>query len=251
MTAVYFLKAVQSGWIKIGYSKQPKKRHGRCATDCPHEHRLMKVIEGGLDTEHEWHKRFSHLRGHGEWFKSAPDLLEAIDNEPPDPEHVVPQCQKPRRRARYSLRCGVCGTEHADRTEQEQHIIEHHRSMRCRRCRKTFKGTIEFNLHHADCIDLDKKLQDMLEMILNLPRLSTNSRSFVESLYEKLPAGLSEKQAKWLGDLAYGAPPEVRRKLMEMMLATEKTELASTVLDYFGHFMRMLQAEQAQQEQQA
>jgi hypothetical protein len=32
MTAVYFLKAIEAGWIKIGYSKRPIDR----VADCQH-----------------------------------------------------------------------------------------------------------------------------------------------------------------------------------------------------------------------
>jgi len=51
MSAVYFLKAVSSGWIKIGYSKRPLERVSGYHTFCPHELRLLKVIEGGLEVE--------------------------------------------------------------------------------------------------------------------------------------------------------------------------------------------------------
>jgi len=59
MSAVYFLKAVSSGWIKIGYSKRPLERVSGYHTFCPHELRLLKVIEGERDVEHAWHRRFA------------------------------------------------------------------------------------------------------------------------------------------------------------------------------------------------
>ena len=54
MSAVYFLKAIEAGWIKIGCSKRP----------------LLKVIEGERDVECAWHRRFKHLRGCGGWFRA-------------------------------------------------------------------------------------------------------------------------------------------------------------------------------------
>jgi hypothetical protein len=59
MSAVYFLNAVSSGWIKIEYSKRPLKRVSGSNTFCPHELSLLKVIEGGYDIEKEWHRRFA------------------------------------------------------------------------------------------------------------------------------------------------------------------------------------------------
>jgi hypothetical protein len=62
MSAVYFLNAVSSGWIKIEYSKRPLKRVSGSNTFCPHELSLLKVIEGGYDIEKEWHRRFAPPR---------------------------------------------------------------------------------------------------------------------------------------------------------------------------------------------
>jgi Meiotically Up-regulated Gene 113 (MUG113) protein len=94
MSAVYFLNAVSSGWIKIEYSKRPLKRVSGSNTFCPHELSLLKVIEGGYDIEKEMAPTFKHLRGHGEWFRAAPELLEAMESAPPDPEHVPEEASK-------------------------------------------------------------------------------------------------------------------------------------------------------------
>jgi hypothetical protein len=51
MMSVYFLRAVSSGWIKIGYSKRPLDRIAGSNTFCPHELKLLKVIEGERDVE--------------------------------------------------------------------------------------------------------------------------------------------------------------------------------------------------------
>jgi hypothetical protein len=49
--SVYFVEAVETGWIKIGYSKRPIDRIAGSNTFCPHELRLLKEIEGERDVE--------------------------------------------------------------------------------------------------------------------------------------------------------------------------------------------------------
>jgi hypothetical protein len=63
MMSVYFVEAVETGWIKIGYSKRSIDRIAGSNTFCPHELKLLKVIEGERDVECAWHRRFKHRRG--------------------------------------------------------------------------------------------------------------------------------------------------------------------------------------------
>lgn len=77
--AVYFIQCRESGYIKIGYARNPKMRLTELqianwdvlqivALDCTEE-----------TTERQYHARFDHLRKRGEWFAPAPDLLEVIE----------------------------------------------------------------------------------------------------------------------------------------------------------------------------
>lgn len=73
--SVYF--AERDGLIKIGVSRSP-------ATRCQAlRARLLGEVEGDYKTERQFHRRFAHLRVHGEWFAPDLDLIGFIDNLPP------------------------------------------------------------------------------------------------------------------------------------------------------------------------
>ena len=74
---VYFLRA--GDFVKIGKATgSPETRVSQLKTGCPFPIEVMATIPGGLDKERSLHKRFSHLRSHGEWFHAHPILLSYI-----------------------------------------------------------------------------------------------------------------------------------------------------------------------------
>ncbi len=75
---VYFVEC--QGWVKIGVAVEPKVRFSGQRSFNPFPLTVLKIIDGGFWEEENWHKKFNHLRGHGEWFKGEPELLHAIEN---------------------------------------------------------------------------------------------------------------------------------------------------------------------------
>lgn len=74
---VYFLRRLNDGLIKIGYTTQLEARLSSIRTGAgPCE--LLASISGDTEVEREHHERFAHLRADGEWFRPEPDLLTYI-----------------------------------------------------------------------------------------------------------------------------------------------------------------------------
>lgn len=74
---VYFV--ADGDRIKIGQSRNPAAdRLGDLATGNPRPLRLLGVMRGTDETEGALHRRFDYLRGRGEWFRAAPELLAFI-----------------------------------------------------------------------------------------------------------------------------------------------------------------------------
>lgn len=59
--------------IKIGYSKDPRKRALALAGA-----EILAKEPGAASREAALHAKFAHLRLHGEWFEPGPDLMEYI-----------------------------------------------------------------------------------------------------------------------------------------------------------------------------
>lgn len=75
---LYFIEALQTGFIKIGRSKDPERRLSQLSTGNPSELVILGKISGGLELEAELHKIFTHLRKRGEWFKVSDELRSFI-----------------------------------------------------------------------------------------------------------------------------------------------------------------------------
>src|SRR5262245_34291022 len=91
---IYFTQDTQTKAIKIGYSKNPKKRRSGLQTATPGELILLGAIHGGLEHERGYHDKFSQYRLHGEWFRGdiLPAVLEIIAKNPidrPPPSNVL------------------------------------------------------------------------------------------------------------------------------------------------------------------
>jgi hypothetical protein len=74
---VYFIEG--AGLVKIGVATDVGARFRGLCNSCPVPLTLLGHCAGTLDDEAEWHRRFAHLRRHGEWFEPAPELLAEID----------------------------------------------------------------------------------------------------------------------------------------------------------------------------
>lgn len=76
---VYFIESKESGLIKIGRSINPDKRFNTIRTMSPDELMFLGTIPEEVVTECQLHKKFSHLRKHGEWFEGESELRNFID----------------------------------------------------------------------------------------------------------------------------------------------------------------------------
>lgn len=78
--AVYFLRAGDDGPVKIGHTRDIKRRLPLLRTGCPAPISVIREIAGGLRTEMWLHRRFSSAHRFGEWFDYVPEMLTV---EPP------------------------------------------------------------------------------------------------------------------------------------------------------------------------
>jgi len=106
---IYFLHDRQSNAIKIGTSKDPKKRCQLLQVASPSQliHIRSVPVEDGPGVEHLLHVQFAGLRIRGEWFKVTDDLLAFAESgqlPEPDPEQVKQRKNRPRKpQGRLSL----------------------------------------------------------------------------------------------------------------------------------------------------
>lgn len=79
--AVYFIEAVGSGMVKIGFTHGMVSRRVRqmqTSNHCALE--ILAEFEGFDGEERSVHARFNHLRGLGEWFRLDEALKAFIDS---------------------------------------------------------------------------------------------------------------------------------------------------------------------------
>jgi len=73
---VGFVYFAQSGdFIKIGWSRDPKRRVAQLGTACPLPIALRLIVSGSKEDERHFHALFVHLRERGEWFRADPIIL--------------------------------------------------------------------------------------------------------------------------------------------------------------------------------
>jgi hypothetical protein len=79
--SVYFIRASETGPIKIGFtSGNPHDRSASLQTGNHEKLVIVAVIFDVLPSrERELHERFSKYRRHGEWFDPGPELVAFID----------------------------------------------------------------------------------------------------------------------------------------------------------------------------
>ena len=68
-----------SGLVKIGSSEDPHHRFKTIQAMSPEmlEMRIVSPVDG-RELEKSFHKRFAHLRHHGEWFRQKQELTVAL-----------------------------------------------------------------------------------------------------------------------------------------------------------------------------
>jgi len=80
MKTVYFIKPVgMDGPIKIGCSISPDGRRKSLQFWSPFPLEIIAEIDGDMRLERRFHARFQHLFQGREWFRVAPELLDAIE----------------------------------------------------------------------------------------------------------------------------------------------------------------------------
>lgn len=84
---VYFILNRTTSEIKIGYSKDPKRRLTTLQTSTPHELVLLGTVQGGLEYESAYHDKFEKSRLQGEWFRGdiLPDVRAILAREAKNP----------------------------------------------------------------------------------------------------------------------------------------------------------------------
>lgn len=75
---LYFIEAVDSGFIKIGRSLNPELRLKQLEAGSPNQLVILGKVSGGSELEAELHKRFSAHRERGEWFRATRELRDFI-----------------------------------------------------------------------------------------------------------------------------------------------------------------------------
>lgn len=70
--STYIVEAVDQNIVKIGKSTDVERRFDELQVACPHDLRLLVVIDG--DHEQTLHRRFSLHRVNGEWFAKTDEI---------------------------------------------------------------------------------------------------------------------------------------------------------------------------------
>lgn len=77
LTFIYFARV--GDYVKIGQSRDYKKRIDNIKTASPFPVEILHVEMNKPEFETAIHRKFAHLRHRGEWFHAHPDLLAYID----------------------------------------------------------------------------------------------------------------------------------------------------------------------------
>ena len=126
---VYFVEAVESKRIKIGFAHDVDVRVKLLQTGSPERLRVLAVIHSApASHERELHERFADARLHGEWFAPADALLAFIRHVlNPAPADKVPVVQGTLTASgtRISVVCPYCLREHFHGAAAGGHRLSH------------------------------------------------------------------------------------------------------------------------------
>ena len=78
---VYIIQELQSGDLKVGISKTPKKRLGQLQIANPRKLTITHLLEGTDETEKEIQRKLRPYRIRGEWFRPPDEILQNILKE--------------------------------------------------------------------------------------------------------------------------------------------------------------------------
>lgn len=74
---IYFLEAIGTGLVKIGFAVNLKRRVSSFQTASAVPLQLIGLIPGGYEREQEIHNHLEYFRSHGEWFRRC-DLMDEL-----------------------------------------------------------------------------------------------------------------------------------------------------------------------------
>lgn len=101
---IYFIKG--GGFVKIGYSKNPRARLKELQTGNPNKLKLLATMPGTYSTEATLHEMFKSQRAHGEWFHNNGKLTKCIHALRGDPDNAFEiRCPKTLMKAGMNLQC--------------------------------------------------------------------------------------------------------------------------------------------------
>jgi hypothetical protein len=92
---IYFAQAGENGPVKIGYTENRDRRMREVQGMNGEVLTVLATLPGGRKREAELHRRFAHLRRHGEWFEPGPELMDYVRNV----RDAVLPVRRPQRRA--------------------------------------------------------------------------------------------------------------------------------------------------------
>ncbi len=87
--SVYYISAPEVGLVKIGHTKNIRRRLPMLQTGSPVQLTLLAVEVGGEELESERHTTFADLRRRGEWFEHSGALADFIASLEPLPVKPV------------------------------------------------------------------------------------------------------------------------------------------------------------------
>lgn len=111
---VYFVEAVGTDQVKIGFTADPLRRLLTLATGSPHKLRLRRLMEGSTADEAALHRLFRNSRRRGEWFKITPAL-----------SRLLSEAERPERQIMAFIQSRLC--ESIMEPEDYHHLVEEHR----------------------------------------------------------------------------------------------------------------------------
>ncbi len=86
--AVYFAQAETTDLVKIGYATNVQRRRALLQAGCPYPLAIVRVTEGGTQTERWLHRHFAGQLVEREWFRWSDDMLSVA---PPSEIEIAPK----------------------------------------------------------------------------------------------------------------------------------------------------------------